>query len=54
MENEKQVNTNRNFTEDSFEDYKFSKGLELNESMSIVPQSPDEYERTIDRIGGAE
>lgn len=52
MEQEKQVNTNRDFTEQSFGDIKFSKGKELNKSMSIVANAPDELQRTIESLGG--
>lgn len=52
MEQEKQVNNNRDFTKSSFGDIKFSKDKELNKSMSIAVSSPDELQRTIESLGG--
>lgn len=31
----------------SYGDDKFSKAVELNEDMSVVPQAPDEYEMAV-------
>lgn len=49
MDNENSV---KDFMTDSFGDGKLSKENELNETMSIATQAPDEYTNTINNIGG--
>lgn len=42
----------KDFMSDSFGDGKLSKELELNESMTIAQQAPDEYTNKLNNIGG--
>lgn len=49
---EGKVNETRDFTVQHETDGKLDKSTELNESMSIVETSQDEYETTIKTIGG--
>lgn len=43
---------NKDFMSESFGDSKISKETELNASMSITPQAPDELENKIHNVGG--
>ena len=53
MEPINESNQMKNFLGGSgFGDNKLSKDNELNESMSIKPQSPDEYENKIKNVTG--
>lgn len=45
--------TNRDFMSESFGDSKLSKEVELNASMSIQPQAPDELENKMNNVGGS-
>lgn len=49
-----QTNTLKDFMSGSFGDNKANKSNELNESMSIMETSQDEYSQAIHNIGGAE
>lgn len=53
MEQQTQRNTPRSFTKDNFGDIKLDKSKELNPSMSIQEQAPDEYENKIKNLGGS-
>lgn len=44
----------KGFMKNDYNDSKADKSNELNESMSITAQSPDEYERKINNVGGNE
>lgn len=47
-------NQTKEFMSTSFGDEKLSKEMELNSTMSISPQTRDEYEQKIKNIGGNE
>lgn len=40
-------NTNREYVGDSYDDNKLNKNMELNDSMSIQNEAPDEYTRKV-------
>lgn len=44
----------KSMMQSDYGDEKLDKSKELNESMSIKEQSPDEYENKLHSIGGAE
>lgn len=49
---EENTNQMHEMMSDSFGDNKFDKSMELNDSMSISGQAPDEYTKTIKNLGG--
>lgn len=52
--NENMTNTPKDFMTTSFGDEKANKSTELNEGMSIVENTQDEYEQTLHNLGGKE
>lgn len=53
MNDLEQTNETRSMMKSNYQDNKFDKSNELNESMTINEGSRDEYESTIHKIGGA-
>ena len=46
------TNDNRSMMKGTYQDTKLDKSNELNETMSIQEQAPDEYEKKLHNLGG--
>lgn len=52
MENQTQFNQPRDFMKSNYGDEKYNKSTELNNSMSVENQAPDEYTKKLENLNG--